>query len=155
VALDDALRRRLVTLARLRWRLDEVGGMGTPGTTVLRDLMEARSPTAVPQSVFETRLLRVLRDAGLPLPTLQHEIRHGGRVIARVDFAYPEAKLAIEADGYQWHSGRIAFERDLARRNALTNLSWDVMHVTWSDLEHPERIVDAIRAALSSSRRPR
>lgn len=117
--------------------------------------MEARSPTAVPQSVFETRLLRVLRDAGLPLPTLQHEIRHGGRVIARVDFAYPEAKLAIEADGYQWHSGRIAFERDLARRNALTNLSWDVMHVTWSDLEHPERIVDAIRAALSSSRRPR
>lgn len=134
-ALDDALRRGLVTMPRLRWRLSELGRSGRPGTAVIRSLIDARDPrSSVPQSVFETRLLRVLKEAGLPRPILQHEVRDGRRVVAVVDFAFPAIRVAIEAEGYRWHSGRARWERDLARRNALTSLGWRVVHVTWTEL---------------------
>jgi hypothetical protein len=150
-ALDDALRRRLTSVPRLRWRLNGLGRRGRPGTGTLRALLEARTGgEAVPESVIETRLLRVLREAGLPAPVCQYEIRDRGRVLARVDAAYPEIRLAIEVDGYRWHSGRARWERDLARRNALTARGWRIIHVTWSDLENrPDRIARTIADAVA------
>lgn len=149
-ALDDALRRRLVSVSRLRWRLREIGRSGRPGVALLRTLIEARaSTTAVPQSVFETRLLRALKDAGLPEPIVQHEIRDRGRLVGIVDLAFPEMRLAIEAEGYRWHAGRLRFERDLARRNSLTALGWRVTHVTWADLtDRGEATIRAIVRAI-------
>lgn len=149
-ALDDALRRGLVSLSRLHWRLRELGGSGRPGSAVVRKLIDARSAGEVPQSVFETRVLRELRRAGLPPPTLQHEIRDAGGLVAVVDFAYPEQKLAIEADGYRWHSGRIKWQSDIARRNRLTALGWRLMHITWRDLaREPERVMSELYGLIS------
>ena len=53
----------------------------------------------------------------MPQPDMQFAIKANDRVIAVVDFAYPDARLAIEADGYRWHSGRVRWDRDRARRN--------------------------------------
>lgn len=149
-ALDDALRRRLVTVPRLRWRLTETGGSGRPGVTVLRSLLDARgNASSVPQSVFETRLLRLLKQHGLLSPVVQHEIRDGGRLIAVVDLAFPRARVAIEAEGYRWHAGSLRWAHDLARRNAITALGWRVIHVTWSDLvDRPDETVGAVIRAL-------
>lgn len=151
-ALDEALRRRLVTLSRMRWRVEELAGSGRPGSAVIRRLIAARpNMVEVPQSVFETRLLRRLGRAGLPTPLAQHEIRDGGRLVAIVDFAYPDRKLAIEADGYRWHSGRARWERDLERRNRLTAMGWSVIHVTWEQLsKRSDDVVDRLRVALES-----
>lgn len=150
-ALDDALRRGLVSLARLRWRLNELASRGRPGIGVMRKLLDARDPTqAVPDSVFERRVLRVLRRGGVPAPIPQYQIRDRGRLVATVDFAFPEVKLAIEADGYRWHSGRIRWDDDRTRRNQLTLLGWRVIHVTWTDLvRRPENVIEQIRLALS------
>jgi very-short-patch-repair endonuclease len=148
-ALDDALRRKLVSMSRLRWRLRETAGMGTPGAATIKALLDIRATDGVvPQSVFETKLLRALRAAGLPKPLIQHEVRDRGRLVGVVDFAYPDARLAIEAEGYRWHSGRGRFERDLARRNALTALDWRVIHVSWGDLAAPEKVMRTVAAAL-------
>jgi hypothetical protein len=85
-ALDDALRRGLVSVARLRWRLNELRGSGRRGIATIRDLIEARGGgEPVPKSVFETRLVRHLRAAGLPASVRQHEIRDRGRLVARLD----------------------------------------------------------------------
>lgn len=152
-ALDDALRRRLVTVSRVRWRLEQIGCRGRRGSGVLADLVEARANTrTVPQSVFETRLLRILRGAGLPTPAIQHEIRtNRGRAV--LDFAYPKQRIAIEADGFRWHSSRQQWDHDRARRNALTMLGWTVIHVTWPQLrERPDEVVDAIRATFVRAR---
>jgi hypothetical protein len=66
-ALDDALRRTLVSLSRLRWRMHETARRGTPGAATMRALIDARvGVSAVPQSVFETKLLRLLKLAGFP-----------------------------------------------------------------------------------------
>lgn len=45
----------------------------------------------------------------------QYEVESGSRLIARVDLAYPEIRLAVECDGWEHHSGRAAWERDRSR----------------------------------------
>jgi len=150
-ALDDVLRRKLVKLARLRRRIDELGGRGRRGIPLIRSLVEARARGgAVPDRVFETRLLRLIRDGGLPKPVLQYEVRTGERLIAVIDFAFPDASVAVEAEGYRWHSGRARWERDLARRNVLAAQGWRVVHVTWNDLKYrPDGTLRGIRTALA------
>lgn len=152
-ALDDALRRGIVSIARLRWRLGELARPGRPGIAAMRRLLDDRAPASpVPESAFERRLLRELRRAGLPDPVLQHEIRSRGRLVAVVDFAFPDARLAIEADGYRWHSGRTRWDQDRTRRNRLTLLGWRIIHVTWTELtRRPDAIVEAIASALATS----
>ncbi|MEX2557427.1 MAG: type IV toxin-antitoxin system AbiEi family antitoxin domain-containing protein [Actinomycetota bacterium] len=148
-ALDDALRRGLVTVRRLRWRLEELGRR--PGVTTMRRLIETRShPAETPESILETRFLRLLRRRGLPEPIAQYRIRDGGRLVAIVDFAYPERMLAVEVDGYRWHSSRIRWQDDLRRRSELARLGWRVIHVTADDLKHrPEQTVALIARALT------
>lgn len=152
--LDDALRRNLVTVAWLRWRLNEIGTARRRGSDVIARLIEARTNAdTVPQSVFETRLLRVLRDARLPLPSVQHRIRtHLGTAV--LDFAYVEQRVAIEADGFQWHSGRQQWDHDRERTNALTMLGWIVIRVTWTQLrDRPNEVIEMIGTMLASHRR--
>jgi very-short-patch-repair endonuclease len=160
-ALDDALRRRLTTHDKLLARMERM--RTSKGLGVLRSLLNERDPrAAAPQSVFETRLLRVLKAAGIGTLKRQHEIRDRGRLVAVVDFAYPDHHLAIEADGYAWHSGKLRWEHDLRRRNALMRLGWRVVHVTWDELhDRPDAVVQAVRTMLeppeatTSSSRPR
>lgn len=148
-ALDDALRRRIVSIPRVRRRLDEIARPGRPGIRVLRALLDAREDDGVPQSVFETRLLRTLNRAALPKPVLQHPIRDGARLIAVVDFAFPSKLIAIEAEGYRWHSGLTGWESDRARRNRITALGWRVIHVTWAELVNkPDAVIHSIRRTL-------
>lgn len=151
-AMDDALRRGIVSLPRLRRRLAEVSRRGRPGVSMTRRLLDSRDPSAaVPESIFERRLLRVMQRAGLPTPVLQHEIHSADRLIAVVDFAFPDARLAIEADGYRWHSGRAQWDHDRTRRNRITLLGWRIIHVTWTDLtRRPTAMIEAIRRALET-----
>lgn len=55
--------------------------------------------------------------------------------MGRIDLALPHHKVAIEVDGYRWHSGRRAWRRDLERRNELTALGWTVLHATKEDAD--------------------
>jgi very-short-patch-repair endonuclease len=151
-ALDDAIRRGLTTPRRLAWRLEALGCQGRRGAAAIRALLAARGAGPVPESVLETRLLRVLATAGLPAPVRQHRVRAAGRSVAVVDAAYPGSRVAVAAEGYRWHGGRARWARDLARRNALTALGWRVIHVTWSDLQdRPEEVVGLIGRALASA----
>jgi very-short-patch-repair endonuclease len=151
-ALDDALRRGLTSLSRLRWTAGRVGGRGKPGTSLFKELLRQRSRGYIPPaSELESQLVRGLREANLPPPRRQHEIRERGKLLARVDLAYPDSLLAIEADGYRYHSGRAAWQHDRTRRNALTSRGWRILHVTWDDLQaRPQQIIDQIRRTLGA-----
>lgn len=65
-----------------------------------------------------------------------------------IDFAYPQHRLAIECDGYLFHSGRQAWSRDRDRSNLLTSAGWRILRVTWADLAEPTRLIDMIRKLL-------
>lgn len=156
-AVEDALRKRLVSSTRLRWELDRFGGHGEPGAAALAKVLEARGDGSPPlESLLEVKLLNLIRRSGLPLPHRQYEIRKKGQLIAPVDFAYPNALLAIEVDGFTFHSPRPKFQSDRSRQNELTTEGWAVLRFTWADIhERPEETVAKIRMSLELSARNR
>lgn len=120
-ALDDAFRMQLTNIERLVRRLER-HYRGRHGVSNLRRLIRERTD-GVTGSKFETRLFQLIRSAGLPLSEKQHRVTVG-ESIARIDFAYPHLRVGIEADGYQYHSGKPVWQDDLERGNSLTQLGW-------------------------------
>jgi hypothetical protein len=151
-AVDHALGKRLVTLDGLGAVLEADGGNGRRGAGTLREVLRVRSiPEDVTDSVLEARMLRLLRASGVPLPIPQFDVRRGPVFVARVDFAYPELRLAIEVDGYERHASHAAFAHDRARQNALVELGWTVLRFTWDDVVHrPEHVVATILRLLGT-----
>lgn len=150
-AADFVLRRRLATVRRLRWTVDRLEGKGRAGCKALRTIVEERDPSQpVPESKLERLLLRLLEGAGVERPEVQYEVRDDdGRFIARVDFAFPGVKLAIEADGRDYHYGHARWEQDLRRRSRLGAAGWRVIHITWQRLrEDPQGVIEEIARAL-------
>lgn len=156
IALEDALRRGLTSMPRLRWALKQPESRARVGLRSLRELLDERS-VGKPQmeSGFEVRLERVLRTPGLPEPQRQFEVRDGKRILGRVDFAYPQVRLAIEADSYRYHSGKRAWRNDAVRNNRLMRAGWRILHVHWDDLRRPADLIAQIRELSSLSRAER
>jgi very-short-patch-repair endonuclease len=147
LAFESALRKCLVTFDEIRAALDR-SGRTHKGRGTLRSLMEGH-PGIRTESALEARIWRLLRESRLPAPLRQHEVRTpSGRFVARVDFAYPEAQLAIEADGYRFHTRSKDWKRERARQNALVRMGWVVYRITWDDAVSGERRVAADVAAL-------
>jgi very-short-patch-repair endonuclease len=68
-----------------------------------------------------------------------------------LDVYWRAERLAIEVDGYAYHSSRRAFERDRARDADLQAAGVRVIRVTWRQLaEEPEAVVARLAAALSA-----
>ncbi len=66
-----------------------------------------------------------------------------------VDFAFPAAGVAVEVDGWAWHTTVDRFRTDRARQNALVLTGWTSLRFTWHDLVHrPDALVAEVRAAL-------
>jgi len=144
VVLDGLLRVGVLRehhLPLLSAGFRRTGCRRVPSAAVLAD---GRS-----ESPQESRLRVGLILAGLPPPTPQCVVRSGGRFVARVDLAYPEARLAIEYDGL-WHAEAGQFGRDRRRLNALHAAGWRVIHVTAADLHDLTSIVQAIRTGLAA-----
>jgi very-short-patch-repair endonuclease len=149
-AMEDALLRGLVTLGSLRRLLERVGEHGRDGSGVLRSLVAERHPGAAPtESRLEDAILRILRAHGLPEPVRQHPVALPAGREARIDLAYPDVKVGIEADGRIWHSGREDFARDRARANQLAGLGWTLLRYGWHDV----RGGDGLAAEVANVRR--
>jgi very-short-patch-repair endonuclease len=150
VALDDALRRHLTSIPLLHRHLARLGGHGRRGAGVLRSLLEERPLGYVPTHFeFEDRLARAISQSSLPAPRRQYAIYDDVQMVARVDFAYPQVKLAVEADSYTWHTGRAEWKRDILRRNAVKVLGWQIYEVIWDELmRHPDKVVADINKLL-------
>lgn len=127
LAVDDVLVRGLISRERLQ-RVVEEDLRGVAGAAPLRRVVEAYTHAPL-ESPLERRFLHLLRSAGLPEPAVQYPIHDGTRLVARVDFAYPELLLAIEVDGFRWHGGRKGWADDRGRRNRLTTMRWRVLHI--------------------------
>jgi very-short-patch-repair endonuclease len=92
---------------------------------------------------FEERFRELARRAGLPQPVAQY--RFGPY---RLDFAWPEQRIAVETDGWATHGPRAAFEDDRARDAVLLAAGWRVLRVTYRRLKHQPTLVAAQLAAI-------
>ncbi len=63
----------------------------------------------------------------------------------RPDLVFDDVKLIVEIDGFAYHSGRDAFERDRQRQNLLTGAGWTVLRFTWRQVyDNPAEVVTQI-----------
>jgi very-short-patch-repair endonuclease len=148
--LDDALRRRLVSLAFLERWLQDPRRKKHRGAGLLQRLIDDRATVGVTESPLEDRVLRILRDGGLPIPRLQYEVRDGDRFVARPDFAYPNERVAVEAEGFLHHDRRQTFDAERSRGNDLQAMGWKVLRITAKHVEdHAEEVVEWVRRALA------
>ncbi len=99
------------------------------------------------ESVGEGRSAYLMWAQGLPTPVPQWEIHlPDGRLLARVDFAWPEARLLCEFDGRIKYTGlrrpnetiEQAVLREKRREEAILELTgWRIIRLTWEDLAQP------------------
>jgi very-short-patch-repair endonuclease len=145
VALDRYLRPGLVFLHEVR----AAAAVGTG-----RDCRHVRSVVdladGLAESPQETRLRLLLHRSALPRPVAQYSVRVDGRFVGRVDFGWPEQKIALEYEGV-WHGERQNVAKDRARLNRLTAAGWRVNFVTAADLRDPIRLVARLARALAVS----
>jgi G:T-mismatch repair DNA endonuclease (very short patch repair protein) len=141
VLLDRLCLEGMVRLDDVRAAVQELPRC--QGSARARRVAELADGTA--ESPQETRLRLLLGRAGLPDPVAQFRVFDEEGFVARVDFAYPDLKIAIEYDGL-WHGGTNAFLDDRRRMNRLAAAGWMVLHVTAGDMQHPERLAAQVRA---------
>jgi predicted transcriptional regulator of viral defense system len=149
-AIDDAVRRRLVSLDSLGHELARWDPRRR-GSARVRRAVAARVGQPAPASVLETEFCALVEAFGLPRPCRQWRIRDDdGRVLARVDFAFPAARVVIEIDGLRFHGGPDDWQDDLKRQNAVMARGYRVLRFTAEDLRRrPDQVNATIRAALS------
>jgi very-short-patch-repair endonuclease len=134
-AVEDGLKRGLFTERFLRWRLEGLTARGRAGIPRLRRIHDARRDEPALERRLEVKVWRLLHRSGLPRAVRQHRVTVGGRPY-RLDFAWPDRRVAVEADGRIVHGGRRRpFYDDRRRLADLVSTNWRVVPVTWEDVE--------------------
>ncbi|WP_141012596.1 type IV toxin-antitoxin system AbiEi family antitoxin domain-containing protein [Nocardioides sambongensis] len=115
------------------------------------------------ESAGESLALHLCWTGHLPRPELQYEVRdRHGRIVARLDFAWPELGLFMEFDGrakYERHrrdgeSVADAVLREKAREDLVRELTgWRCIRIVWADLFRPTATVGRIHRAMAAGRR--
>jgi very-short-patch-repair endonuclease len=138
--MDRALQRDVELRQLWHAHLRNKGRYGSPAA---RRLLQAADDGA--RSAAERLIVKLLREAGITGWRTNYPVAG-----YKVDVGFPAAKIAIEVDGWAFHSDPQAFQIDRKRQNAISLAGWQVLRFTWLDLtEHPQRVIATIRHVIS------
>jgi very-short-patch-repair endonuclease len=140
---DSALRSRRVDAVELVEAANAIRG---PGARRARQVLELADDRAA--NAFESVLRGTLLAAGITgfVPQL---LVTGEGLFAAVDLGHPDARVALEADGYAVHGNRRAFAADLARHDELQSAGWIARRFAWEHVMfRPAWVVDQVLSAL-------
>jgi very-short-patch-repair endonuclease len=148
-ALDEARRRGDVDLRGVSQLFTQLAARGRNGIATIRLLLDERQGTALASTGFEQLLLELVDAFGLPRPATQVRVSRGN-FTAFVDFAYRDARVAIEMDSEEYHLDLEQFHYDRTRQNQLVLLGWRVLRFTERHLRHERlRVAREIASALA------
>ncbi|MCP2637392.1 endonuclease domain-containing protein [Microbacterium sp. HD4P20] len=118
------------------------------GIDSLEEALRRTRPGAVSRPETWVRLTVV--DAGLPEPTVDHDVYdEDGVFVGCVDLAYSELKIAIEYEGDHHRVEQGQWNRDIIKHDRLVELGWRVIRVTKSSVfNDPGDLVRRVRTAL-------
>ncbi len=123
---------------------------GHRGAARLRRALADHVPgTTVTRSELEERMLVLCRERDLPQPRVNDSVAG-----LEVDFLFAEQRVVVEADSWQHHRSRGAFERDRERDATLALAGHRVLRFTDRQMKRDAATVAAaIRAALAAGAR--
>jgi very-short-patch-repair endonuclease len=145
--IQYAIRNEFTTWHKIMAAI-EASPRGRRGMAKLRRIMKEGL-----DSHLEWLLRRVLAKSTLPTPAVHLKVSGGNGTSYEIDFAYAGDRVAIEADGWAFHSDPAAFQRDRVRWRELAKMGWLVLCFTYEDIKfHPEEVVGTIATALRNAR---
>jgi very-short-patch-repair endonuclease len=148
--VDDALRRGLIQLERLRalvTHADEAAEAAktrgvrrrlAPIHQILADRIVGYRPD---ESEFEKRMNAEWDRLCLPPAQRQYRVRCGQNTY-RIDVALPDTRIGVEWESLAHHGTRSGIDNDSNRRADLTAEGWVILSFTWNS--SPERIANAV-----------
>lgn len=140
--LDRALQRGVVTVTELEAVVERYAG--SRGIGEARRLVRIASQDS--ESEAERLFVRLLREAGVT--GWVQQLRFGRW---RIDFGWPDLRVAIEIDGLAFHYQHDRFQADRAKYNALDAAGWRKKVYTWHDLtDRPGEVVDEVLEMLNA-----
>lgn len=142
--------RRGTSLVWLRTTAERLHRPGQRGTGVMLRLLDRADEHVRPtESALELRVERALR--GIPGLVRQHEVRRAdGSFVARVDFAVPAARVAIEAHSRQFHFGLDRPHADARREAELQLEGWLTRYVTDTMTRRPAQLRHDVGALIAA-----
>jgi very-short-patch-repair endonuclease len=146
---DDAMRRQLMTLDELFDVVERIRPANGRSRRKMRDVLARRDPdVATRESPLEDFVAAPIRRFRLPPPKAQHEVTFNGQE-RRIDQCYVDAKIALEAKGFEWYSTRTEWDRDALRGNELQLAGFRVLTFTsaFTDVEIARQIAAALGIA--------
>lgn len=158
--LERALKEAEVLRLADRLTLDDLLDRypGRAGSANVRAALEGRRAGAsVAKSELEERFIELLDAAGLPRPEVNVTVALPGRR-PEVDCLWRHQRLVVELDSRAFHGTVAAFEQDRERDRALHAGGWDVIRVTWRQLNEGRQALiadlDRLLAAAPALRLP-
>jgi hypothetical protein len=144
--LDAALHSSTCTYVELESAVREQ--KGRRGIVHVRELLVYADGRA--ESGMESEARLVMIDYGLPQPELQYEIPGRNGEVWRVDFAWPEHRVAAEYESVDWHAGRAEMISDKERFAGIQERAWTVIPIVVDDVRRrPWRLAERIDYHLS------
>lgn len=148
VVADAALHSAAIGASELTDALEMLGP--APGARMAAQVVDFADPRS--ESVGESRLRVLLDRMGLPVAVPQYVVHdRSGDFVGRVDFGFPAYSTVIEFDGklkYREDAASVVV-REKEREDRLREAGYEVVRITWSDLDDPHttaiRIVRALR----------
>ena len=126
--LEEGLAKRLLTEGAVAEVVARAGRH--PGARRLARVLATRTGTLT-ESGAQRQLLELIRQSDLPMPQTERPL-----LGYRVDLLWPDLRLVVEVDGYQFHGTRGAFERDRSRDARLQAAGYLVIRFTARQIEH-------------------
>lgn len=161
VVANHFLHRGDFTKAQLRERFES--SMEHWPFSLRTDLVLRLSDPRI-ESVGESRTAHFLWKWHFPRPEPQYEVYDNGRLVALLDFAFPDLKVWIEFDGkvkYQRHLREgedvtDAVLREKRREERIAEITgWRCLRITWADLAFPERLAARLQRLIDAGAAPR
>jgi very-short-patch-repair endonuclease len=152
---DDELERALREAERLRLT-DTVSIVDLleryprrRGSVAIRRLTAVREIyKGVTRSELEERFRQFLRTHDLPAPEWNVRVELDDAAL-EVDCLWRDERVVIELDGYGYHAGLDAFERDRLRDRLLQLAGYTALRITWRALRDDTHLAGQIKTILA------
>ena len=111
---------------------------------LIRELLAVPGDIGAAKSRAELRLLKIVRDAGLPLPSAN--VLVAGH---QFDLVWREQRLIAEYDSWRYHHTPARFAGDRRKHNAAQAAGFAVFRYTDADLLEPLALAAQLAARLA------
>jgi very-short-patch-repair endonuclease len=141
-AFERAERLRLLDARQVDEQM-----LGRRGAKKIRALLAETEEPEPARSELERAFRELCKQHELPLPS-QNVVLCG----YEVDAFWPEQRLIVELDGWEWHRTRRAFEEDRRKAVALEAAGYRMLRFTWRQVKRePELLAAAVRSGCPTA----